>query len=119
MLVAHPLITLASYCGYSVWYNMERMTEAPFTNRELKRYFDDFADRLRQTQEETRESNKLLRDSIEASRREDNARFLEVEKGLIALQLKHENHTVKVGAVVFIVSAFVSALVVGIANRIF
>ena len=80
------------------------MSEAPFTNRELRAYFEDFKEDLRQ-----------IKEDMQISRKIDSERFLSIERDLVDLKLKHENIGTKVAGVVFIVASFVGIVI----NRLF
>jgi cytochrome b involved in lipid metabolism len=84
------------------------MDKEPFTNRELKKYFDDFKEDLRQ-----------ITSTIEINQNNNNERFLKLERDIIELKLKDESFAVKIAGAVFIVSAFVSAVIVGLSNKLF
>jgi hypothetical protein len=74
--------------------------EQPFTNRELKKYFEDFRDDLRQ-----------IKEDIQLSRRLDNERFIALEKDITELKLKHENIGTKMAGIVFIITAVVGVII--------
>lgn len=80
------------------------MSEAPFTNRELKAYFDDFKEDLKQ-----------IKEDMQISRKIDSERFLSIERDLVDLKLKHENIGTKMAGIVFIVASFVGIVI----NRLF
>jgi anti-anti-sigma regulatory factor len=80
------------------------MSDEPFTNRELKKYFDDFKNDLVE-----------IKEDIQLSRRLDNERFLKLEADVLELRIKQENMFVKISGVVFIATAGVSVLI----NRLF
>jgi len=80
------------------------MTDQPFTNRELKKYFEDFKCELA-----------LIREDIQVSRRLDNERFLSLEKDIVELKIKHENLGTKIAGIVFLISSVVGIII----NRLF
>jgi hypothetical protein len=80
------------------------MSEQPFTNRELKAYFDDFKEDLRQ-----------IKEDMQVSRKVDNERFLSIERDLIDLKLKHENIGTKMAGIFFVIASFVGIII----NKLF
>jgi hypothetical protein len=86
-------------CG-NLFKQLINMTEAPFTNRELRKYFEDFRIDLKNIKEE-----------IQVSRRSDNERFLAIEEDVMELKIKHENIGIKVAGMVFVATTVVAIII--------
>jgi type IV secretory pathway component VirB8 len=80
------------------------MGDQPFTNRELKKYFEDFRNDLTE-----------IKEDIQLARKVDNARFIALERDIIELKIKQENVGTKIAGIVFIVATAVGIII----NRLF